>query len=102
MGSSGKSCSLAILIETGLNSVRKREQQRTSPHAPKPPSIFATSRGPINFISTRARNDLLISCRKSLVSIFSSESELYKKVSRVPSKLYSDDYSNILQALRWR
>ena len=41
-------CSLAILIEIGMNSVMNSVQQRTSrPQAPIPPMILAESRGPI-------------------------------------------------------
>src|SRR3972149_139567 len=46
-GLSEMPCSLAILIEIGLNSVRNVEQHRLSnPHAPGPPNSLATSRGP--------------------------------------------------------
>ena len=49
-------CSFAIRIEIGLNSVRNIEQHLFSnPHAPIPPIIFATSRGPICRRSTRIR-----------------------------------------------
>ena len=84
-------CSLAILMEMGLNSVRNLEQQRDSnPQAPMPPIIFATSRGPIWRISTcDGWYCFCISWRRDLRSALSSVSVLNMKVRRVPSKEYS-------------
>ena len=47
MGLSGKSCCLAILIDTGLNSVSQVVQHNIRPQRPTPPKSLASSRTPI-------------------------------------------------------
>ena len=48
-------CSLAILIETGMNSRRKELQHSSRPQMPRPPTMRASSRTPICRSSIRMR-----------------------------------------------